>query len=192
MRTILLVVLTAAALLPTVARGQTMPEPEERVRLIETGGRIRMATFGGISADEIVLIDPMTGERHAVPRSAVKRFDRSLGKHRNRGTLTFGGLAVAGLIGGIWGAVETEPCRPTDIWCMGPETKPQGFAVGAILAAPVGALVGFVIGSTTRTERWEPVDLGGPWSGPLSCRSCHCPASGPASPRRSACRVARA
>ena len=165
------IVLLAAALLPfSAVQAQWLElQPGTKVRVTAPGvlgGRVQ-ATVGMRNTDSLSLFRPGSGP-FAIPISAIRSAEVSLGKSRAHGALA--GLKWGGGIGAALGVVLAvfpnsemntvdEYCDPSYELC---ETYSdlQGVAMMAVGSALIGAGVGALIGK----ERWQrlaaPVNVG--------------------------------
>ncbi len=67
-----------------------------------------------------------------------------------------GGVSTA-FVGGILFAAFFDPCPPSAWLCIGPDSRAEGFAIGAGLGVVAGGAAGALIGALINTSSWEPV-----------------------------------
>lgn len=159
MRYPFIVLLLALAPLDALfAQNQVLLEPGTRVRVTvpEMGLRGYVAAVEGVTADSLVL--STGGALQKYPLAAVTRLDVSRGSRRNWGRGAAIGAASFGAIGVVLGVAYTVSCRNSpSIGCF--DTPEMGIPLMGGLLAGAGALVGAVVGGSSRSERWEEVPL---------------------------------
>ena len=80
---------------------------------------------------------------------------------RRRTTRGLGlGAAIGGLGTGLVAAIAIEPCQGTE-FCVGPDSRVEGFLVGALIGAALGGAAGLIVGTAVQTSTWEPVAFPG-------------------------------
>lgn len=124
-----------------------------RVRLTTAGAPALVGTLVGSDADSLRLRIPGEPTSVAVARSRVRRLEISRGWRR----ATVAGAALLAPAGALAGAVLAGRSAPT----------PRGYSAldlydgetrtltGAWIGGAIGLVVGAVIGSQVRRERWE-------------------------------------
>lgn len=70
------------------------------------------------------------------------------------------GLVIGGVGTGLVTAIAVEPCEGTG-FCVGPDSRVEGFLVGGLVGAAVGGAVGLLLGTIVQTSTWEPVPMPG-------------------------------
>ena len=70
------------------------------------------------------------------------------------------GLVIGGLGTGLVTAIAIEPCQGTG-FCVGPDSRMEGFFVGGLVGAVIGGAAGLLVGSVVQTSSWEPVAIPG-------------------------------
>lgn len=70
------------------------------------------------------------------------------------------GLAIGGLGTGLVSAIAIEPCEGTG-FCIGPDSRAEGFLVGGLVGAALGGAVGLLVGTIVQTSTWEPLAVPG-------------------------------
>ena len=105
----------------------------------------------------------LAAEGHAsavvVPRQEITRIDRSGGRH-SRGRWAIRGAGLGLLAGVAIGLAKGNTCTGfefVDVLTLGPCSAGTKAAIGGILGAPAGALMGLAV---PPGERWEHVPLG--------------------------------
>jgi hypothetical protein len=133
--------------------------PGSRVRVSHTDACCaspQIGAFVSLGADSLILRSESGADsaRIAIPRSAVKSFEHSLGE-RNYGRRGAGLGALGGIATGI--AVLAYLSRPCEEGCeIGLAILAPYFAGGGAL---VGLIVGNLIGRSIIHEEWRPVPL---------------------------------
>lgn len=108
-----------------------------------------------VSGDTLFLL----GHRNAlaaVPVAAITRTDVSRGRDHWKGA--FKGAGISALAGGGLFGVIVFAGDPNCDYCLpgrNVEAAAIGVAIGAVMAAPVGAFFGGILG----TEKWEPTSV---------------------------------
>jgi hypothetical protein len=125
----------------TRVRVQSPCDPASRGRYCETViGRVLPSNGDGL------LVEDALGSTHRIDLANGSRLERSAGYRRH----TLAGLGLGSLAGLATGAALAAGCTTGG--------EDDGFCSLYFLAAvPAGALVGSLIGASTRTERWEAV-----------------------------------
>ena len=132
--------------------------PGSRVRVSHTDACCASPQVGALvslRADSLVLRTERGTDsvQIALPRSAVKRFEHSLGErdYRRRG-------AGLGVVGGIAASIATLAylSRDCEEGCIGTIILAPYFAGGGAL---IGLIVGNLIGRSVIHEEWRPVPL---------------------------------
>ena len=70
--------------------------------------------------------------------------------------LTLGAVA-GGFAGGILAAALIDPCSANSGFCAGPDSRAEGFGIGAAFGVLAVGAVGALIGALIDTSSWEPV-----------------------------------
>jgi hypothetical protein len=70
------------------------------------------------------------------------------------------GLIIGGLGTGVVTAIVLEPCDGTG-FCIGPDSRTEGFVVGGLLGAALGGAVGLLVGTAVQTSSWELLAIPG-------------------------------
>lgn len=155
---------TAAALLATLVA--TSPATSQVPVGVEPGVRVRVTrlldarTVGVVEsagADTLVLLDER-GVRHAVPTEGIRRLERHAGTERRFGHNLLVTSAVSAGIFGVLFAATYEEC--SGIGCISPESEGGAFVWGVIAGAVIALPVGAVIGMNRRHDVW--VDVAAP------------------------------
>jgi len=81
------------------------------------------------------------------------------------------GLSVllTGVAGGTIIAIALEPCSGSE-FCVGPDSRAEGFLYGFAGGAIIGLVGGLIIGSVVREERWNRGALPAPTAPRLTIR----------------------
>ncbi len=154
-----------AAVLALALGSAAWPEAvAQKVAPLQLGQRVRVHSalartpelIGGVqamSADTLVVrqVDGAgASTATAIPLAYISQLEVSRGQHSRwaRGLLI--GLAAGATTGVILGASSDGN------WLF---SKSDLALMGAVVMAPVGGLVGLVVGALTKTERWETVAL---------------------------------
>lgn len=143
------------------------PTPGTRVRVTAPSALSPRQQEGRLIAlrHDSLVMEPDGGSAVAIPRSAVRRIDVSLGRHSEsgRGVLVglFGGaVAGSGVAAAFWSqgsctyhpAVLFLPAYTSDCVSRGARA-----AEGGILGAVAGLVAGGLIGHAHQSERWQRV-----------------------------------
>jgi hypothetical protein len=127
----------------------------ERVRIQATDMERHTGTLVAITPGELLLNED--GEEVAVSRDGLRTIERSLGERRHLGrnfliTTLAGGLALGTI------AAASTPCQSV---CDGPGSGGRGaqFAFGAVVGAVIAAPIGLIVGATVYSDEWEPAAL---------------------------------
>jgi hypothetical protein len=70
------------------------------------------------------------------------------------------GVLIGGLGTGLVAAVAIEPCQGTG-FCVGPDSRVEGFLVGGLVGAALGGAVGLLVGTAVQSSSWEPLAIPG-------------------------------
>jgi hypothetical protein len=142
---------------PGYASAQTV-RVGERVRIQATDMERHTGTLIAITPGELLLNED--GEEVAVGRDGLRTIERSLGERRHLGrnfliTTMAGGLALGTI------AAASPPCEGA---CDGPGAVGRGgqFVLGAIVGAVIAAPIGLIVGATVYSDEWEPASLPAP------------------------------
>ena len=108
-------------------------------------------------AESVILVEGMAGE-WTIPIRSIKEAQVSLGRNRN----TLKGLGVGALIGGVSGVTLgfLMGDAPADCWLICPTAEEAALYGGGILGA-LGGVIGLVVGTLTKSDRWENLSLSG-------------------------------
>ena len=139
----------ALAMPVAVAAQERVPAPEARVRVTTDDGRF-VGKWLGRTGDSLSIMDSRN-EPMGFAAVSVRNLEVSAGRKRQTGSGAIVGLAT-GFVGGLITAA---------VLCNDGCGDLHGFvlvAVGGIGAAG-GLLIGAIVGSQIRTERWESVPL---------------------------------
>ena len=148
---ILVTALSTLFVTPLAAAGQLTEGAKVRVKITgeladdgsvtkSNGAQSIVARFLAMEADHLVLGVDSTSKSIRLPKTAITGLEISRGRSRLKGALI--GAGVGGLVGVVWGSVERSRClsKPNQFLCdlslVGP----------LVVAFPVGAIVGVVIG----------------------------------------------
>jgi len=158
MRAYVVAAIMASLALPSAGRAQdTAP-----LVILQRGERVRYRLIGSGSfltgrvlvADErSILLDPGNDGPVKVPFSSLDELELALpatGPSKARKGALIGGC-VGGALGGVYGYYQGAFVEP-------PASNSHAF-VGALLGGGAGALLGALIGTATKTERWERLPL---------------------------------
>jgi hypothetical protein len=162
MRRALVTVLAVAVLFGGVGPSfadddEPMLPTHSRVRVRALDGRTLVGTVLASDAEHVTLQfdrvsiqdDPQVLTIHS---SDIQRIDLSVGSHRNAGKGFLIGTGI-GLVGGLTlGAIAAHGCSGDD---------PCGLAliVVPMFTAPIGAVVGTLVGVVSKTDVWKPMAL---------------------------------
>ncbi len=129
----------------------------QRVRVTSSVERTPVMTgvIGAVGADTILLRHKdRAGDSVAtsIPLSSIARLQVSSGRHSRWLTGLLVGLGAGAASGAIIGVATGDGDDPL----LGPG---HYALMGAVVCAPVGGIVGVVIGALTKTERWQTVPL---------------------------------
>jgi hypothetical protein len=113
-------------------------------------------TLVQLTADTVVI-----APGGAVPLNEDWRLEQSVGSRGHGGKGAALGAVIGAMTGAVIGAVTWQPCTETGWFAcfMHPSQEAQVAGV-AVLGGAAGALVGFVIGKSVRTEAWQVVYTG--------------------------------
>lgn len=155
--------LLAAHVALPIGYAQSQPVLGQRVRVTfraspdASGGRVA-GVLRAWSADSLRV--EKDGRGVDLARSAVARLEVSRGKTRMTREGVVAGMLAGGLVFGI--AAATSPsesrCDPME-FCHSDPSPAVTFALGAVGGAAVGAGLGFLVGYSIKTDRWQPLPL---------------------------------
>ena len=153
--------MTLMSVLPSDGPAQA-PSPGDRIRIRQVDGTLLTGTFSTRSAETIQLSVGAAGPMVEVPVEGIEILEISLGRQRRSGKYFGLTVAAASIVGATIGFIAYEDSEPCSFLCFGPDTRTEyialGFAGGALVGLPLGA----IIGSDVREERWDPVSLPAP------------------------------
>ena len=159
----LVFLMTLVVVLALDGAAQAVPSLGDRIRIKQVDGTVLTGRLAATLSPETIQIF-VDSSRVEVPVARIGVLETSLGRQRNFGKY-FGLTAVAAsVVGGTIYALTWSPCTETGfLACLFvPESRgvafAWGFAGGAIIGLPLGA----IIGSVVREERWDPVSLPAP------------------------------
>ena len=166
MARVMVFLVTLMFVLPSDGSSQAVPSPGDRIRISQMDGTVLTGTLAAWSADTIQL--SVDSSRVEVPVARIAVLETSLGQQHNYPQyfgLTVAATSIVGATIGFIASVDSEP-HPF----VGPDTRIEyivlGFAGGALVGLPLGA----IIGSVVREERWNPVSLPAPAASRLTIR----------------------
>ena len=143
--------LASTLVLPAALKAQdsTVPAPQARVRVTTDAGRF-VGRWLGRTADSLSIAGARN-EPMGFAAASVRNLEISAGRKRRTGSGAVIGLAT-GLVGGLVTAA---------VLCNDGCGDLHGFVLVVVagLGAGGGLLIGAIIGSQIRSERWEPVPL---------------------------------
>jgi hypothetical protein len=111
-----------------------------------------VGTFVAWKADTLVLQG--NGDTLAVSVDLVTRLDVSRGQTTNWKEGAWTGGLLGGVAGALIGYASYEECEGLSCWDLGPGLPALA---GGVIGALGGALVGVLIGSASKTDRWQEV-----------------------------------
>ncbi|MFH5832672.1 hypothetical protein ACG2F4_15055 [Halalkalibaculum sp. DA3122] len=103
-----------------------------------------------------------------IPINAIEQLEiRKEVRKTGRGALVGGGIGAFTI--GIITLASNESCDPDDQWCTIEFSDGEAFLMGAAAGSLAGVVIGAIIGSASKGEKWEriPVEI---TSTPLSVR----------------------
>ena len=167
--TILVAILAFVPLTSATAQVQRPPiEPGMRVRISHECGtrtlyggatpidcRTDKGTLAVLTADSIVLRVGEPATQLAVLLASVNRLEVVRGRKSNAATGAGIGLVVGIVAGAVFGYASFEECVS---FCIGPGREGVAILVATIFGLG-GAVVGTLIGSAVKTDRWQEVPL---------------------------------
>lgn len=135
---------------------------------IKAGDKIRITYTGGLTSRITGNMQAITDDSlrfvandstMVLPLSSIKRLDVSVGKKTNGGRGAAIGAVTGGLAFGLVAMASDGSCSSDDGWCMDLFSPGESFVLGFIPGAAGGALIGLVIGGSTKTDKWKEVPL---------------------------------
>lgn len=146
-----------AASLPAGVRAQATPVADlvgDRVRLTTSASsRVMVGEVASVTADSLMLLD-RSGATSPVAVADIVGLERSLGRtNRTLRGMAWGagvGFAAGGAGGAALMGATCGSCDPK---------YGAAFAVGGVLGAAGGGLVGAMIGAVSSGERWESLEI---------------------------------
>ena len=156
----LVLMVAAMAWSDGVAQQPAAVQPGQRVR-------VRLATAAApevVGVVRVMTSDSLTLEQESganagttttIPLAGISRLQVSRGRHSTWGK----GLLFGAGVGAVAGAIVGLASGNSEGLFNSPSFDA---ALGVIVFAPTGAVIGTVVGAMTRTERWEtvPIPLG--------------------------------
>jgi hypothetical protein len=133
---------------PASLHAQVVPVEGSLIRVLPADGGRWEGRYMGRSSTHLMAEGPNGPSQWAV--EDIQGIHVGVGPHRPVVPTMFAtsGILAAGL--GLLGALSEPEC---EYWCYGPQTRGEGFVMGALVGAVLGLPVGFVIGLIPR-ERW--------------------------------------
>jgi hypothetical protein len=154
---ILLALLVAPSL---EAQLRPLVHPGNRVRIVEhPGAEPVVRTVFDVRGDTLLVDDGTTSGLHPVHVPDMRRVHVSRGLQRNTGRGVRLGFVAAAPLGALVGANKEQTCDELEL-CSGFLTRGETMFFHAIGAGALGGVVGAVVGSQSRSERWERLRRG--------------------------------
>ncbi|HXM38656.1 MAG TPA: hypothetical protein VN908_08365 [Gemmatimonadales bacterium] len=164
-----LTTLSAVCALITPAAGQTEPPPAvgARVRVVlpAAAGHAERYVIGRLfhlGKDSVLILTGDFGARQDTLAFALgeggSRLERPVAGQGHGRTGAALGAVVGAITGAAIGTAAYRPCEPQGFFaCIMYPSEAEQTAAYAVLGGAGGALVGLIIGSSIRSERWMPV-----------------------------------
>ncbi len=167
MTRVIVILITLMFVLPSDGSSQDMPSRGDRIRIRQMDGTVLTGTLAALSPETIQL-SVGSDDVAEVPVARIEVLETSLGQRSNYPKYIGITVAVTSIVGAIIGA-SWEPCSGSG-FCIGPDSRGGGIALGAAGGAIIGLPLGWIVGSMIREERWNPVALPAPAASGLTIR----------------------
>ncbi len=160
--------MTLMCVLPFDGSAQAVPSPGDRIRIRQVDGPVLTGTLATFSAETIQLSLDSESPTVEVPVEGILALETSLGRRHNYPKYIAITVAATSVVGAVIGA-SIEPCSGSR-FCIGPETRGEGIALGLLGGALIGLPLGAIIGSLVTEEQWSRVALPAPTASRLTIR----------------------
>jgi hypothetical protein len=154
------VLLALIAAPPLDAQLRPLVHPGNRVRIVEHAGAAPVVrTVFDVRGDTLLVGDGTTAGLRQVHVPDMRRVHVSRGLQRNtvRGMMI--GVLAAAPVGALYGASHEKTCEEPEL-CPGFLSRGETMLFHAAGAGAIGGAVGAIVGSQSRSERWERVRRG--------------------------------
>ena len=152
--------------LPSDGSAQAAPSPGDRIRIRQVDGTVLTGTFSTRSEETIQLSVGAASPMVEVPIEGIEALETSLGQRSNYPKYIGLTVAATSIVGATIGFIYHDPSCSGVICFTRRSDILTGFAIGASVGLPLGALIGYVI----REERWNPASLPAPAASRLTIR----------------------
>ena len=166
---VMAILMTLMFVLPSDGSSQAVPSPGDRIRIKQVDGTVLTGTLAALSPETIQLSVGSDDRMVEVPVEGIEALEISLGRQHNYPKYFSLTLAAASIVGAMIGFIAYEDSEPCSFLCI-PDTRTQYIALGFAGGALVGLLLGELIGSAVREERWNPLALPAPAASGLTIR----------------------
>ena len=147
-------------------RGLLAPGARVRLYASQTADG-RYGRFAGSvvrSDSDSLVLRTADAVRVAAPWPSITRLEVSRGRKSHGGRGAAFGALIGIPLGAVVGLATYEECVPQggswiDFSCFMVPSEGQTALIGAILGGGGGALLGWIIGASSKTDRWEEVPL---------------------------------
>jgi hypothetical protein len=154
------ILLALLAAPPVEAQLRPLVHPGNRVRIVEhPGAEPVVRTVFDVRGDTLLVDDGTTSGLHPVHVPDMQRVHVSRGLQRNTGRGVRLGFVAAAPLGALVGANKEPTCDEVEL-CTGFLSRGETIFFHAVGAGALGSVVGAVVGSQSRSQRWERLRRG--------------------------------
>ena len=157
MRVMTVLLIAIAVFAPRNAMAQVVVGDRLRVEMVD--GEALDGVVSSLSARSIFVRDAGTGPELEIPYTEIRSLERSLGKQRRFGKNLGVTMVISAGTLGVGSAIAWSPC--TGLCLVGPNSRGEAFAWGAVGGTLVGLPLGVVVGLARKSEQWEPLSIPG-------------------------------
>ena len=130
-----------------------------RVTVPDMGVRNRDGTLQLLDADSLVMRPNGGPSRLVIPLASLTRFEVHRGEKSQTGKGAGIGFAIGAVGGIVFGVAASEGLKGSRTGICDEGCIPAAVAVGVVGFGGVGALLGALVGSSFKTDRWEEISL---------------------------------
>ena len=158
----ILAVLAVALYLPVVADGQTPTvAPGARIRVTAPSRDLERHVTTVLEVRDDSVVVGASGNSRALELASITALDISAGTRRQTAKGAMLGLAIGVVTGALIGAASYEECVPESFLdCFGASgSREEEATLGAALFGGAGLVIGAIVGTLNRTDRWTAVNI---------------------------------